>query len=262
MLNKAGVWGVEKFNKCFVFEQDPIEARRVPLLPRASGRAAMLDWDKTHSQISPADPKGTKPLKPGYGTLRDVFYRHRAELLLKTFGVQSLDLVISAAEVAEYADRSDVAEKIRDMMWRCHQYAVVETLNVSRRPAMRRPGQDLLQHLCVRLGHRDGRLPAARVVDGQAVVQDPGRRRDRHARRTRADEEGEGGRLERRRARVRQDGPRDERECARRVDAQDRIDRIRLATRRRTWTPRRPGPTAARSWSCSRRTRWPKKQAT
>ena len=130
----------------------------------------MLDWDKTHSQISPADPKGTKPLKPGYGTLRDVFYRHRAELLLKTFGVQSLDLVITAAEVAEYADRSDVAEKIRDLMCRCHQYAVVETLNVTSSARYEKgERQDLLQHLRLRLRDRDGRLPAARVVDGQGV---------------------------------------------------------------------------------------------
>ncbi len=130
LLNQAGVWGIERFNKCFVFEQDPIEARRVHY-SKGTGRAAMLDWDKTHPQISPADPKGTKPLKPGYGTLRDVFYRHRAELLLKTFGVQSLDLVITAAEVADYAGRPDVAEKIRDLMFQCHQYAIVETLNVT-----------------------------------------------------------------------------------------------------------------------------------
>ena len=130
LLNQAGTWGIERFNKCFVFEQDPIEARRVHF-NKGSGRAAMLDWDKTHPQISPADPKGTKPLKPGYGTLRDVFYRHRAEQLLKVFGVQSLDLVITAAEVAEYAGRADVAEKIRDLMFRCHQYAIVETLNVT-----------------------------------------------------------------------------------------------------------------------------------
>ena len=130
MLNQAGVWGIERFNKCFVFEQDPIEARRVHYA-KGTGPAAILDWDKTHPQISPADPKGTKPLKPGYGTLRDVFYRHRAELLVKTFGVQSLDLVITAAEVAEYAGRGDVAQKVRDLMFRCHQYAVVETLNVT-----------------------------------------------------------------------------------------------------------------------------------
>jgi hypothetical protein len=130
MLNGVGAWAVQRFNLCFEFEKDPIEARRVHYA-KGHSRAAILDWDKTHSAISPADPKGTKPLKPGYGTLRDVFYAHRANALLKTFGVQSLDLVITAAEVAEYAGRNDVAEKIHDLMFQAHQSAVVETLNVT-----------------------------------------------------------------------------------------------------------------------------------
>jgi hypothetical protein len=130
LLNAAGAWGVQRFSRCFEFERDPVEARRVHYA-KGTGRAALLDWDKTHPQISPADPQGTKPLKPGYGTLRDVFYRHRAQQLLGVFGVQSLDLVITAAEVAEYAGRADVAERIRDLMFRCHQYAIVETLNVT-----------------------------------------------------------------------------------------------------------------------------------
>jgi hypothetical protein len=45
--------------------------------------------------------------------------------------VQSIDLVITAAEVAEYAGRMDVAECIRNKMFQCHQYAIVETLNVT-----------------------------------------------------------------------------------------------------------------------------------
>ena len=130
MLNAAGMWGIQRFLFCFEFEKDPIEARRVHF-NKGSGRAALLDWDKTHPQISPADPTGTKPLKPGYGTLRDVFYRHRAQFLLQTFGVQSLDLVITAAEVAEYAGDTATAEAIRDLMFRCNQYAIVETLNVT-----------------------------------------------------------------------------------------------------------------------------------
>ena len=130
MLNAAGMWGIQRFLFCFEFEKDPIEARRVHF-NKGSGRAALLDWDKTHPQISPADPAGTKPLKPGYGTLRDVFYRHRAQFLLQTFGVQSLDLVITAAEVAEYAGDTATAEAIRDLMFRCNQYAIVETLNVT-----------------------------------------------------------------------------------------------------------------------------------
>ncbi len=130
MLNAAGMWGIQRFLFCFEFEKDPIEARRVHF-NKGTGRAALLDWDKTHPQISPADPTGTKPLKPGYGTLRDVFYRHRAQFLLQTFGVQSLDLVITAAEVAEYAGDTATAEAIRDLMFRCNQYAIVETLNVT-----------------------------------------------------------------------------------------------------------------------------------
>lgn len=130
LLNQVGAWGLQRFMICAEFERDPIEARRVHFAS-GSGRAAILDWDKTHPQISPADPNGTKPLKPGYGTLRDIFYKHRANQLLATFGVQSLDLVITAAEVAEYAGNAAAAEKIRDLMFRANQYAIVETLNVT-----------------------------------------------------------------------------------------------------------------------------------
>ena len=205
LLNQAGAFAVQRFSRCFEFERDPIEARRVHY-GKNSGRAAILDWDKTHPEISPADPQGTKPLKPGYGTLRDVFYRHRAQLLFDTFGVQSLDLVITAAEVAEYAGDTATAERIRDLMFQMPP--VRDRRDAQRdgfRPLPAGLGQDLLQHLRLRLRDCDGRLPAARVVDGQDVVQDPGRRGDRHTRRAQAHEEGEGGRLQRRRADLRRD---------------------------------------------------------
>jgi hypothetical protein len=79
-------------------------------------------------------------MKPGYGTLREIFYRHRANELMKIFGVQSLDLVLTAAEVAEYAGNMTAAEKIRDLMFRAHQYAIVETLNVTE-SARYQPGE-------------------------------------------------------------------------------------------------------------------------
>jgi hypothetical protein len=45
--------------------------------------------------------------------------------------VQSLDLVLTAAEVAEYGGNAAAAEKIRDLLFRANQYAIVETLNVT-----------------------------------------------------------------------------------------------------------------------------------
>ncbi len=128
MLNQVGAWGLQRFMVCVPLERDPIEARRVHIT--SSSRAGILDWDKTHSQLSPADPKTAKPMKPGYGTLREIFYQHRAAELMKIFGVQSLDLVLTAAEVAEYAGNKTAAEQIRDLLFRAHQYAIVETLNV------------------------------------------------------------------------------------------------------------------------------------
>jgi hypothetical protein len=139
LLNSVGAWGLQRFMICVELERDPIEARRVHFAS-GSGRAAILDWDKTHPQISPADPNGTKPLKPGYGTLRDVFYRHRAQQLTNIFGVQSLDLVLTAAEVAEHAGNIAAAEKIRDLLFRANQYAIVETLNV-KESARYKPGE-------------------------------------------------------------------------------------------------------------------------
>jgi len=130
LLNHVGAWGLQRFMICVPLERDPIEARRVHFAS-GSGRAAILNWDKTQPQLSPADPKTTKAMKPGYGTLREIFYRHRANELMKIFGVQSLDLVLTAAEVAEYGGNAAAAEKIRDLLFRANQYAIVETLNVT-----------------------------------------------------------------------------------------------------------------------------------
>jgi hypothetical protein len=138
MLNQVGAWGLQRFMVCVPLERDPIEARRVHIT--SSSRAGILDWDKTHSQLSPADPKTAKPMKPGYGTLREIFYQQRANELMKIFGVQSLDLVLTAAEVAEYAGNKTAAEKIRDLLFRAHQYAIVETLNVTE-SARYQPGE-------------------------------------------------------------------------------------------------------------------------
>ena len=107
-------------------------------------------------------------------------------------------------------------------------------------------GQDVLQHLRLRRRHRDGRLPAARLVDRSDVDEDPGRRRDHQPGRPQAHEEGQGGRLQRRRARVRRHRRRAERQRAHQVDAQDRR-RVRLERRDATWRRRRPRPTRARS---------------
>ena len=82
---------------------------------------------------------GAVPAPMGY-EVREIFYRHRANELMKIFGVQSLDLVLTAAEVAEYAGNMTAAEKIRDLLFRAHQYAIVETLNVTE-SARYQPGE-------------------------------------------------------------------------------------------------------------------------
>ena len=126
MLNRAGPWGVERFNRCFVFTQTPADARRVHLA--GSSRASMLDWDSVHPQITPASPGGPRP---AHESLRHVFYRHRQDQLREIFGVDSIDLVITAAEVAEHAGHQDVAARVHSLMFRANQHAIVETLNVS-----------------------------------------------------------------------------------------------------------------------------------
>jgi hypothetical protein len=129
LLSAAGPSAIGYLTRAYHCEKDPIDARRVNIY-KGTSQAAMLDWDKVHPQVSPANPATAGKLPAKYGSLREVFYKHRAQQLLATFGVQSLDMVIGAAEVAQLAG-DPVAEKIRDLLFRCNQYAIVETLNVS-----------------------------------------------------------------------------------------------------------------------------------
>ena len=91
LLNAAGPSAIGHFTRAYHFEKDPIDARRVNLY-KGTSQAAALDWDKVHPQVSPANPATAGKLPAKYGSLREVFYQHRAKQLLATFGVQSLDI--------------------------------------------------------------------------------------------------------------------------------------------------------------------------
>ena len=106
------------------------------------GRAHKLDWESVHKQIAPANTDGKGTMGPKYGSLRGVFLQHRAVQLNKIFGVENLEEVLAAEEVAEDGGRADVARKLEDGVYRAHQYAIVETLNVtSSARYLREPGR-------------------------------------------------------------------------------------------------------------------------
>ena len=128
MLREAGMLAISRAMRCEQWISNPVDARRVHLGGRES-RARRLDWDAVARQVSPADGTGRGVVRGQ--SLRQVFYDRRREQLEATFGVWSVDQVLSAAEVAEAGGREDVAGALRDLLFRCNQYAVVETLNVS-----------------------------------------------------------------------------------------------------------------------------------
>jgi hypothetical protein len=128
MLAEAGPAAAANAQRCRELAANPIEARRVHLEGRES-RARRLDWSAVANAVTPADGTG-RGVVAGQ-SLRHVFYARRQEQLQETFGVGSVDLVLSAVELAEAGGRPDVASALRAQLFRANQYAVVGTLNVS-----------------------------------------------------------------------------------------------------------------------------------
>ena len=98
---------------------------------KGKGRAHELDWEHVHKQIAPANTDGKGTMGANYGSLREAFYEHRAVQLHKVLGVSDIEQVLAAEDVAEAGGRRDIAGTIEDLLFRAHQFAVVETLNVT-----------------------------------------------------------------------------------------------------------------------------------
>jgi hypothetical protein len=126
LLHSAGPFAVAAFTKAEHFARNPIDKRRANI--KGTGYASMLDWDAAHPKITPPNP--TRAGAGSVRSLREIFYEHRSKQLLDTFGVDAVDLVIVAAEIGDYVG-DPVGTKIGDLLFRCNQYAIVETLNVS-----------------------------------------------------------------------------------------------------------------------------------
>jgi hypothetical protein len=127
MLAEAGPLTISGALQCQERATNPVDARRVHLDGHES-RARRLNWDAVARDVTPADSTGRGVVTDQ--SLRHVFYARRQEQLHEAFGVDSVDLVLSAVEVAEASGRPDVARALNDLLFRANQYAVVETLNV------------------------------------------------------------------------------------------------------------------------------------
>ena len=126
LLHSAGPFAVAAFTKADHFARNPIDKRRANV--KGTGYQSILDWDSAHPKITPPNP--TAAGAGNVRSLREIFYEHRSKQLLDTFGVDAIDLVIVAAEIGDYVG-DPIGTKIGDLLSRCNQYAIVETLNVS-----------------------------------------------------------------------------------------------------------------------------------
>ena len=169
MLNQVGAWGLQRFMVCVPLERDPIEARRVHITVQQPARG-ILDWDKTHSQLSPGRPED--------GQADEARLRHAARDLLPA-PRERADEDLRRPVAGPRADRGR-GRRVRGQHDRGREDprpAVPRPPVRDRRDAQRHRvralpagrGQDVLQHLRLRRRHRDGRLPAARLVDGRDV---------------------------------------------------------------------------------------------